>query len=34
MSDRPELSLVMPAYNEEKNIRLVIERADDVARQI
>jgi len=34
MSDRPELSLVMPAYNEEKNIRLVIERVDDVARQI
>ena len=34
MNDRPELSLVMPAYNEEKNIRLVIERADDVARQI
>jgi glycosyltransferase involved in cell wall biosynthesis len=34
MNDRPELSLIMPAYNEEKNIRLVIERADDVARQM
>jgi len=34
MSDRPELSLVMPAYNEEKNIRLVIERADEVARKM
>jgi len=34
MSDRPELSLVMPAYNEEKNIRLVIERVDNVARQM
>jgi dolichol-phosphate mannosyltransferase len=34
MNDKPELSLVMPAYNEEKNIRLVIERADDVARQM
>ncbi len=34
MIDRPELSLVMPAYNEEKNIRLVIERTDDIARQM
>jgi glycosyltransferase involved in cell wall biosynthesis len=34
MNDKPELSLVMPAYNEEKNIRLVIERADDVAKQM
>ena len=34
MSDKPELSLVMPAYNEEENICLVIERADDVARQM
>ena len=34
MSDRPELSLVMPAYNEEKNIRLIIERTDDVVRQM
>ena len=30
MSDRLELSLVMPAYNEEYNIGLVIERVDDV----
>lgn len=34
MNDKPELSLVMPAYNEEKNIRAVIGRADYVAKQI
>ena len=34
MSDRPELSLVMPAYNEGDNIGLVIERVDDVVGRL
>jgi len=34
VSDRPELSLVMPAYNEGDNIGLVIERVDDVVRRL
>jgi len=34
MSDRPKLSLIMPAYNEEENIDLVIERIDDIIRQM
>jgi glycosyltransferase involved in cell wall biosynthesis len=29
MMAKPELSLVMPAYNEERNLDLVIERVDD-----
>jgi len=31
---KPELSLVMPAYNEEDNIELVIEKADNMARRL
>jgi len=34
MNDRPELSLIMPAYNEEDNIGLVIKRVDDVVSQM
>ena len=34
MSDRPTLSLVMPAYNEEANIGLVVERVEDVVRRL
>jgi glycosyltransferase involved in cell wall biosynthesis len=34
MMAKPELSLVMPAYNEEENIDLVIERVDDVVRRL
>lgn len=33
MMRRPELSLIMPAFNEEDNIELVIEKVDNVARQ-
>lgn len=31
---KPELSLIMPAYNEEDGIELVVERVDDVVRQM
>jgi glycosyltransferase involved in cell wall biosynthesis len=34
MMAKPELSLVMPAYNEEDNIDLVIERVDAVVRRL
>jgi len=34
VSDRPELSLVMPAYNEEDGIELVVERVDNVVRRM
>ncbi|MFQ5821148.1 MAG: glycosyltransferase [Candidatus Heimdallarchaeota archaeon] len=34
MRDRPELSLVMPAYNEEDNIGLIIEHVDEVVRRL
>jgi len=34
VSDKPELSLVMPAYNEADDIELVIERVDDVVRRM
>ena len=30
---RPELSLIMPAFNEEDNIELVIEKVDNVVRE-
>lgn len=31
---KPELSLIMPAYNEEDNIELVIKKVDDTIRQM
>ncbi len=34
MRAKPELSLIMPAYNEESKIDLVIERVDDHVRRI
>jgi glycosyltransferase involved in cell wall biosynthesis len=34
MKEKPELSLIMPAYNEEDNIELVIEKVDDVVKQM
>jgi len=34
MMAKPELSLIMPAYNEEDDIELVIERVDDVVRRM
>ena len=34
MMVKPELSLIMPAYNEEDDIELVVERVDDVVRQM
>lgn len=34
MMVKPELSLIMPAYNEEDDIQLVVERVDDVVRQM
>jgi dolichol-phosphate mannosyltransferase len=33
-SDRPELSLIMPAYNEEDNIGLVIAKVDDAVSRM
>lgn len=34
MKTKPELSLVMPAYNEEDNIDLAVERVDVVAKSL
>lgn len=34
MKAKPELSLIMPAYNEEDNIDLAIERVEDVVRNL
>jgi len=34
MSNKPELSLIMPAYNEEDNIGSVMKRVDDVVSRI
>ena len=34
MMDKPELSLIMPAYNEGGNIRSIIEKADNIVKKI
>jgi len=34
MKAKPELSLIMPTYNEEGNIDLVIEKVDDTVRKL
>lgn len=34
MTEKPELSLVMPAYNEEDNIGLVVERVDSLVGRL
>lgn len=34
MDGRPEISMVMPAYNEEDNIGLIVERVDNIVRQM